>query len=226
MALQDDIEAVEDRIAETDAVLKGAASGASARNARHDMRELRDTHQTLTRQVEALYDQLDVGELFPHIRGYGYEFARTLVMLYDAKCIVRQKVTGRFFEYAKLDRAVGGRDNPLGRRYSRFATSVYNSCRNEGASAYHEGIAAPISRPCPRHPEVQRPPAAFARSAPRWRGLPNPRGALRGAGRLARRPVAPRGCLDVNGRYGGQALVDGCYRPPGNTRSASPRPLR
>lgn len=111
MALQDQIEQVEDKICAADVTLRDAGS---ARQARLQLRGLKTTHKTLSEQVDELYAALDVGETFPDIRMLGLEFARTLVMAYDAKCIARQKVIGRFFEWDVLDRAAGGKGHALG----------------------------------------------------------------------------------------------------------------
>ncbi|KZV88475.1 hypothetical protein EXIGLDRAFT_696648 [Exidia glandulosa HHB12029] len=107
MALQDQISEVEERIDAADATLHDGPAR-SARTARHDLRELRSTHSTLTEQVERLYTHLDVGELFPEIQSYGFEFTRKLVLTYDAKFIVRDRATNRFLEWDTVDRASGG----------------------------------------------------------------------------------------------------------------------
>ncbi|EJD33287.1 hypothetical protein AURDEDRAFT_77098, partial [Auricularia subglabra TFB-10046 SS5] len=76
--------------------------------------ELQDQIQSLTEQADALYSSLNVEEVFPEIQDYGNDFARTLIMAYDAKCIARRKLIGRFFEWEYLDQAVGGTGEPLG----------------------------------------------------------------------------------------------------------------
>ncbi|KAH7092859.1 hypothetical protein BKA62DRAFT_745289 [Auriculariales sp. MPI-PUGE-AT-0066] len=44
----------------------------------------------------------------PHYRKYNPKLVRLLVEAYDAKCIARHKLIGRFFEWDRLNRAVGG----------------------------------------------------------------------------------------------------------------------
>ncbi|KZV95745.1 hypothetical protein EXIGLDRAFT_594385, partial [Exidia glandulosa HHB12029] len=90
------------------------AGGTTAAAARRKMQNLRDTHEVLTKGAEELYASLDIGEKFPELKKFGMEFARTLVMAYDAKCIARLKLMGRFFEWEMLDRAVGGKEHALG----------------------------------------------------------------------------------------------------------------
>lgn len=113
MALQDQIEELDVRITSAESAIVKAGSSA-ARASRYHIKGLRQSHDTLMGQVEELYAELDVGEAFPDIQAYGLEFARVLVMAYDAKCIARQKITGRFFEWDVLDRAVGGKGHALG----------------------------------------------------------------------------------------------------------------
>lgn len=115
MGLQTQIEAIEVSLTAAETSMR-TAGGASANVARTRMQGLRNTHEKLTEQAEELYKELDVGQAFPHIRDFGLEFARVLVMAYDAKCIARQKITGRFFEWDYLDRAVGGKGPSLGER--------------------------------------------------------------------------------------------------------------
>lgn len=115
--LQSQIEGIEASITVAETTMK-LAGGVSSKVARRRTQGLRETHTRLTQQVEDLYCELDVGEAFPDIRDFGFEFARALVMAYDAKCIARQKITGRFFEWDMLDRAVGGKGHALGKSRS------------------------------------------------------------------------------------------------------------
>lgn len=127
MALQAQIEAVEGSITAAETTMR-SAGGASKKVASRRTKGLRETHETLTEQVEELYAELDVGDAFPDIRDLGLDFARTLVMAYDAKCIARQKLTGRFFEWDMLDRAVGGKGHALGMFTPRPLHSLPTPC--------------------------------------------------------------------------------------------------
>jgi hypothetical protein len=42
------------------------------------------------------------------------EFVRTLLIARDLKINIRKRAIASFFEWDKLDRAVGGKANPLG----------------------------------------------------------------------------------------------------------------
>lgn len=183
MALQDQLEVIETKMTTAEGAMRGAPVG-TARIARAQLREMRVTHKTLLDQVEELYAALDVGEVFPDIEGYGLEFARVLVMAYDAKCIARQKVTGRFFEWDILDRAAGGKGHPLGlplvqrsvvpaddRQPSRHRAAPADGSRHSTAPASAGQCSCALQRPL-------RPPA---RSAPGRRRLSTAGAAVNGS---------------------------------------------
>ena len=73
------------------------------------------THQETVGQVEELYNSLNITDAFPEIQGLPLEFVRTLLMARDLKINIRKRAIGTFFEWDKLDRASGGRDQPLGK---------------------------------------------------------------------------------------------------------------
>lgn len=113
MALQAQIDNVATAMTTADATLS-KANRAQVRTVRTQLEGLRRTHGELRTQAEALYASLNVGDNFPEIADFGFDFVKTLVMAYDAKCAARSKVTGRFFEWERLDQAVGGAGTPLG----------------------------------------------------------------------------------------------------------------
>lgn len=113
MALQEQIDNVATAMTTTDATLT-RANRSQAMIIRRQLDALRETHGDLRTQAEALYASLNVGDSFPAIADFGFDFVKTLVMAYDAKCAARAKVTGRFFEWERLDQAVGGAGTPLG----------------------------------------------------------------------------------------------------------------
>ncbi|EJD33756.1 hypothetical protein AURDEDRAFT_76731 [Auricularia subglabra TFB-10046 SS5] len=109
MEIQDQIQSVEESIATLEESLRTPNVEATQR-----LDDLRTTLAQLTRQAEKLYSALNVQDDFPEISEYGVDFVRALIKAYDAKCIARQKLIGRFFEWEHLDQAVGGRGEPLG----------------------------------------------------------------------------------------------------------------
>ena len=113
MALQDQIEHTQEAIIAAEDAVKRSRGRSKAAALVH-LEDLRSTLKLLNVQADDLYTSLNVGDTFPEIQDMGYEFVRTLVMAYDAKCIARRKLIGRFFEWDPLDQAVGGTGTPLG----------------------------------------------------------------------------------------------------------------
>ncbi|KAI5998306.1 hypothetical protein EDD15DRAFT_2386945 [Pisolithus albus] len=72
------------------------------------------SHARLVVKAEALYSSLNVHERFPELTNVSLDFVRTLLMARDLKINIRKRAIGSFFEWDKLDRAVGGKDKPLG----------------------------------------------------------------------------------------------------------------
>jgi hypothetical protein len=71
-------------------------------------------HSRLMDKVEALYSSLNVHDRFPELQGVNLDFVRTLLMAQDLKINVRKRAVASFFEWDKLDRAVGGAQQALG----------------------------------------------------------------------------------------------------------------
>lgn len=68
----------------------------------------------LTEKIDTLYISLDVPERFPSLAGASLEFVRFLILARDLKTNIRKRAISSFLEWEKLDRAVGGRSQPLG----------------------------------------------------------------------------------------------------------------
>ena len=71
-------------------------------------------HARLMKKAEVLYLSLNVHDHFPELKDISLEFVQILLMACDLKMNIRKKAIGTFFEWDKLDRAVGGKDKPLG----------------------------------------------------------------------------------------------------------------
>ncbi|KAI0701749.1 hypothetical protein C8Q76DRAFT_633393 [Earliella scabrosa] len=81
----------------------------------HDLlKQLDKTHSHTIQQVESLYASLNVPDDFPELRDLPLAFVHTLIMARDLKTNIRKRAIGSFFEWDKLDRAAGGRDQALG----------------------------------------------------------------------------------------------------------------
>nr|VWO93910.1 Plasma membrane ATPase (EC [Ganoderma boninense] len=102
-------------------VHKVLGQDASNPEAYHFLESLQRTHANSISKVEKLYASLNVTDSFPEIQGLPLEFVRTLLMARDLKINIRKRAIGTFFEWDKLDRAAGGRDQPLGTKLHQQA---------------------------------------------------------------------------------------------------------
>ena len=89
---------------------------------------LEQTHSCLMKNVESLYTSLNIHERFPELNGLSLDFVRTLFMAHDLKINIRKRAIASFFEWEKLDRAVGGKENPLGMSPLSHCRSGLNLC--------------------------------------------------------------------------------------------------
>jgi hypothetical protein len=78
------------------------------------LQSLERTHERLGTKVEALFASLNIQGLFSELNGIDLDFVRTLLMARDLKINIRKRAIGSFFEWDKLDQAVGGRGAALG----------------------------------------------------------------------------------------------------------------
>lgn len=78
---------------------------------------LERTHDRLLTKVDALYASLNVSAKFPELEGIRLGFVRLLLLARDLKINIRKRAIGSFFEWDKLDRAVGGAQQALGTCY-------------------------------------------------------------------------------------------------------------
>lgn len=71
-------------------------------------------HDRLMEKVEILYSSLNIHDKFPELKGIDLDFVRILLMARDLKINIRKRAIASFFEWDKLDRAVGGAQQALG----------------------------------------------------------------------------------------------------------------
>ena len=78
-------------------------------------------------------------------------------MARDLKINIRKRAIGTFFEYDKLDQAVAGHSNPLGRRFvfKSSVNSLTSQYRDKDSPRHPESYSK--SRPCPHdsHQKIQ-----------------------------------------------------------------------
>jgi hypothetical protein len=112
LALQADLDASDKGLRTTrEMISKGSVSEATL----DAIDSLERSHQRLMGKVEVLYASLNVHDKFPELEGIDLEFVRTLLLARDLKINIRKRAIGSFFEWDKLDRAVGGLQQALGK---------------------------------------------------------------------------------------------------------------
>lgn len=116
LSLQDEVAAVQIKIDEARHTL--AEAGAS-RGTKASLKTLGSQQEQLLAGVDALYTSLNIQEEFPELKGVDIEFVRTLLLARDLKINIRKRAIGSFLEWDKLDQAVGGKNQALG-KYFRY----------------------------------------------------------------------------------------------------------
>lgn len=66
-------------------------------------------------KVETLFSSLNVQDRFPELDGVNLDFICVLLMACDLKMNIWKRAIASFFEWDKLDRAVGGSHQMLGK---------------------------------------------------------------------------------------------------------------
>ena len=69
----------------------------------------------LQHKVDALYSSLNIHDRFPELDSVNFEFVQTLLLARDLKINIWKRAIGSFFEWDKLDCAVGGKQKMLGK---------------------------------------------------------------------------------------------------------------
>jgi hypothetical protein len=138
-ALQGDLDASEKALQATSEVIsKGNASQCT----RDAIESLERSHQRLMDKVDVLYASLNVHDRFPELEGINVEFVRTLLLARDLKINIRKRAIGSFFEWDKLDRAVGGTQQALG----RWIDSLGDVCSHFAGTKLHQQTRKAISK--------------------------------------------------------------------------------
>ena len=79
------------------------------------LRDLSSTHTVLSEKVDTLFASLRIPETYPSLDGVNLEFIQALLQARDLKANIRKRANECFFQYDRLDQAVGGKANPLGK---------------------------------------------------------------------------------------------------------------
>ncbi|KAF8120229.1 hypothetical protein EV363DRAFT_1191626 [Boletus edulis] len=124
---------------------------------------LERTHDRLMTKVDALYASLNVCDKFPELKGVSLDFVRILLLARDLKINIRKRAIGSFFEWDKLDRAVGGAQQALGTKLHQqtrkaiakrqpalmSAIRKYNSYCEQLEKLYDPTSSIPLPTPLP-----------------------------------------------------------------------------
>ncbi|KAG1775772.1 hypothetical protein EV702DRAFT_1198975 [Suillus placidus] len=111
LALQSDLDASDRALQATRAVVE---KGSATKETLDALDSLERSHDRLMNKVEVLYSSLNVHDRFPELQGVDLDFVQTLLMARDLKIDIRKRAIGSFFEWDKLDHAVGGANQALG----------------------------------------------------------------------------------------------------------------
>jgi hypothetical protein len=123
LTLQGDLDAVEKAIHTAKLTLSQPSTRSKPTKI---LKGLEEMHDQLSEKVEELYVSLNIPDSYPDLHGVGLDFVRTLLMARDLKINIRKRAIGSFFEWDRLDQAVGGRSNPLGMFYFAHFSSFSN----------------------------------------------------------------------------------------------------
>ncbi len=147
--LQAELDSIQKSLATVGDAIALTSSDHNAR-ARECLSNLQRSHDKTITRVEKLYASLNVPEGFPEIEGLPIEFVRTLLMARDLKINIRKRAIGSFFEWDKLDRAAGGRDQALGMQYScRITLICLRSLTNITGTKLHQQTRKAIAKRTP-----------------------------------------------------------------------------
>jgi hypothetical protein len=111
-ALQGDLDASNKALQATSEVI---TKGNVSQHTLDVIESLEQSHQCLMDKVDVLYTSLNIHDKFPELEGINIEFVQTLLLACNLKINIRKRAIGSFFEWDKLNHAVGGMQQALGR---------------------------------------------------------------------------------------------------------------
>ncbi|KAG2336107.1 hypothetical protein BDR05DRAFT_978861 [Suillus weaverae] len=123
LTLQADLDTSDTALQSTRLMLeKGTAS--------HDTLEaLERGHDRLMAKVEVLYASLNIHDQFPELEGINLDFIRLLLMVCDLKMNIHKQAITSFFEWDKLDHAVGSAQQALGTKLHQQTRKAIAKCQ-------------------------------------------------------------------------------------------------
>ncbi|KAG1892710.1 hypothetical protein F4604DRAFT_1672662 [Suillus subluteus] len=126
LALQSDLDVSERALQSTCTVVE---KGSVTEETLDALDSLECSHERLMNKVEVLYSSLNVHDRFPELQGVDLDFVRTLLMACDLKINIHKRAIGSFFEWDKLDRAVGGTNQALGTKLHQQTRKAIVKCQ-------------------------------------------------------------------------------------------------
>lgn len=111
MELQERLDAVEKQIQSC----KHAIAAGHDADIELTLTILTNMHAEFTAKVDDLYAKVELLQDLPEIRGHSVQFLHTLLQAHEAKRVCRARIIGRFSEWERLDAAVGGKEEAMGK---------------------------------------------------------------------------------------------------------------
>ena len=125
--LQTEIETCQKTLEGAKAAIAEAGKTAEAKKAMLSktlISKMEAQHAELLSDIDKLYATLNIQDEFLELDGVSYQFVLKLVLAHDLKINIRKRAVGSFFEWDRLDQAVGGRNIALGKW--QFRILIYN----------------------------------------------------------------------------------------------------
>ncbi len=97
------------------------------------LEDLSSTHTVLSEKVDTLFGSLRIPETYPSLDGVNLSLSRLFCRARDLKSNIRKRANESFFEYDRLDQAVGGKANPLG-KFSKITINTREADRQQEQS--------------------------------------------------------------------------------------------
>ncbi|KAK1218014.1 hypothetical protein PQX77_019312 [Marasmius sp. AFHP31] len=114
LQLQAQIDTLEEEIAEVRAVIKKMPFAPS--DATFSLRNMEGLHKELKSEAEGLYTSLNIDHQFPELKDIPLEYLHNLLLARDLKLTIRKKAIRTFYEWDRVDGAIGGVNEALGTR--------------------------------------------------------------------------------------------------------------
>jgi len=144
LTLQADLDTVTSAIQLAKSQLQ--ASPGSSHTTRHVIKSLERANIELIEKVETLYSSLNIHDSFPELNGVDLDFVRTLLLARDLKINIRKRAIGSFFEWERLDQAVGGKNQVLGNVHSLIYEALVIVHNHFAGTKMHQNTRKAIAK--------------------------------------------------------------------------------